>query len=69
MQSEEKPRLMDCKETSRYLGITEAALRKRIFLRQIKGLVRLGGSIYFDRKKLERFLEEAEIKNGKEDSK
>ncbi|GEM_PF-5606694 len=69
MQSEEKPRLMDCKETARYLGITEAALRKRIFLRQIKGLVRLGGSIYFDRKKLERFLEEAEIKNGKEDSK
>ncbi len=62
MQTEEKPRLMDCKQAARYLGITEAALRKRIFLREVKGLIRLGGRIYFDKPKLDKFLDELEIK-------
>lgn len=62
MQTEEKPRLMDCRGTARYLGITEATLRKRIFLREVKGLIRLGGRIYFDRPKLDKFLDELEIK-------
>lgn len=66
MELEEK-RLLSCKEAARYLGISESALRKRIFLRQIKGLVRLGGRIYFDRKKLDWWIDEAEINGGKND--
>ncbi len=64
MHSEEKPRLLSCREAAQYLGITEPALRKRIFLRQIKGLVRLGGRIYLDRHKLDKFIDESEIKGG-----
>ncbi len=63
MSLEEK-KLLTCKEAAKYLGISELALRKRIFLRQVKGLVRLGGRIYFDRKKLDQFVDELEIKNG-----
>lgn len=66
MLLEEKPRLLSCREAAKYLGITEPALRKRIFLRQVKGLVRLGGRVYFDRKKLESFLDEIEIKEARE---
>ena len=57
-----EPRLLSCKEAANYIGITEAALRKRIFLRQVAGLVRLGGRLYFDRKKLEKFIDDLEIK-------
>ena len=57
-------RLLTVSEAARYLGISELALRKRIFLRQMKGLVRLGGRIYFDRHKLDQFVDELEIKNG-----
>jgi len=60
MHLEEK-RLLDCKEAAKYIGISEAALRKRIFLRQVKGLVRLGGRLYFDRKKLDKFIDGLEI--------
>ena len=63
MHLEEK-RLLTCKEAARYIGISEPALRKRIFLRQVKGLVRLGGRLYFDRKKLEQFIDELEIETG-----
>lgn len=63
MELEEK-RLLSCKEAARYLGISEPALRKRIFLRQVKGLVRLGGRVYLDRKKLEKFIDEIEIPVG-----
>ncbi len=61
MQLIEEKRLLNCREAAKFLGITEPALRKRIFLRQVKGLVRLGGRIYFDRKKLDQFLNEIEV--------
>ena len=54
-------RLMTVKETAGYLGISESALRKRIFLGQVRGLIRLGGSLYFDRPKLEKFIDELTI--------
>ncbi len=60
-----EPRLLSCKEAAIYIGITEPALRKRIFLRQVKGLVKLGGRLYFDRKKLEKFIDELEIQGDK----
>ncbi len=61
MEMEEK-KLLSCKEAAGYLGISELALRKRIFLRQMKGLVRLGGRIYFDKKKLDSFIDALEIR-------
>lgn len=64
MQDGESSRLMDCKQAAEYLGMSLPALRKRIFLRQIKGLVRIGGRVFFDRKKLDRFIDEAEINGG-----
>jgi len=65
MNSEEK-RLLDCKAAAKYIGLTEAALRKRIFLRQVGGLVKLGGRLYFDRKKLAKFVDELEeVKNDR----
>lgn len=57
----EEKRLLNCKEAARFLGITESALRKRMFLRQIKGMVRIGGSVYFDRKKLDLFIDSIEV--------
>ena len=64
MQTEERPRLLDCKQAAKYLGISEPALRKRIHLRQIRGLVKLGGRVYFDREKLSRFIDELEVNKG-----
>ena len=58
---QEEKRLLSCKEAAEYLGISEPALRKRIFLRQIKGLVRLGGRIYLDKRKLDRFIDSIEV--------
>lgn len=57
----EEKRLLSCREAANFLGISESALRKRIFLRQIKGLCRIGGRIYFDRLKLESFIGEIAI--------
>lgn len=62
MNTESK--LLSVKNAAVYLGVTESALRKRIFDRSIGGLVRIGGSLYFDRKKLDKFIDGAEIKNG-----
>ncbi len=61
MELVEEKRLLTCREAAKYLGITESALRKRIFLRQLKGLVRLGGRLYFDKRKLDKFIDELEI--------
>jgi len=61
MQLEEK-RLLSCREAAEYLGISEPALRKRIFLRQVGGLCRLGGRLYFDKAKLDRFVDRLELK-------
>lgn len=57
-------RLLSCREAAEYLGLSEAALRKRIFLRQIKGLVRWGGRIYFDRRKLDLYIDSLELKTN-----
>lgn len=65
MKLNEKSRLMDIRQTAEYLGLSEAALRKQVFLRNVGGLIRIGGRLYFDRGKLEKFLDEAEIKTGK----
>ncbi len=54
----ENKRLLTVKEAAEYLGISESALRKRIFLGQMEGLIRLGGRRYFDRPKLEKFIDE-----------
>ncbi len=58
---DENKRLLTVKEAAEYLGISESALRKRIFLGQVDGLVRLGRRLYFDRPKLEKFIDELTI--------
>jgi len=59
------PRLFSVKEAARYLGMSEAALRKRIYLREVRGLVKIGGRIFLDRKELDRWIEEKRINGGK----
>jgi hypothetical protein len=61
MQIDDK-RLLSFREAAMYLGISEAALRKRRFLGQLKGLIRLGGRLYFDKSKLDKFIDKLEIR-------
>ncbi len=63
MQLEDK-KLLSFREASEYLGISEAALRKRRFLGQLRGLIRLGGRLYFDKSKLDKFVDSLEIETG-----
>ncbi len=53
--------ILEIPDTSYYLGINELNLRKRIHLSQVRGLIRLGGRLYFDRPKLEKFIDELTI--------
>jgi excisionase family DNA binding protein len=53
--------LLTVKDAADYLGISESALRKRIHLGQVGGLIRLGERLYFDRPKLEKFIDELTI--------
>ena len=57
---ESLPRLMKTKEAATYLGMTETALRQRRSNGQIPESVtsKIGGSIYYDRKKLDVWLDE-----------
>jgi len=49
-----------------YLGMTVPALRKNIYLRRFKKtLVKIGGRIYFDKVKLDRFIEDSALEEGK----
>lgn len=61
MQSEEKVRLLNCKDAAKYLSMTLPALRKKIFLRQLRGIVKIGGRVFLDKKKLDLFIDESEI--------
>lgn len=57
------PRLLDIRAASSYLGMTEAGLRKNVFLRRFdKALVRIGGRIYFDKEKLDSLLDDLTLK-------
>ncbi len=58
MQEVEKGRLLNCKMAAEYLGMTEAALRKNLFLRRLQeAVIRIGGRIYLDRKRLDGLLD------------
>lgn len=57
-------RLMNCKSAANYLGMTEAALRKNIYLRRFKkAMVKIGGRIYFDRNKLDALIDQFSLNN------
>ena len=59
-------RLMNLKVTSIYLGMTEAALRKNIYLRRFdSALIKIGGRIFFDKEKLDKILNDSAIKINK----
>jgi len=60
----DEKRLLSFRDAASYLGISEAALRKRRFLGQLEGLVRLGNRLYFDKRKLDKFVDRLEIKNN-----
>ena len=65
MQNQER-RLLDCKSAAIYLGMTESALRKNIHLRRFnKALIRIGGRLYFDKQKLDRYIDNLNLE-GKE---
>ncbi len=54
-----EPRLMNCKAAALYLCMSQGALRKNIYLKRFnKALVRIGGRIYFDKKKLDLLIED-----------
>jgi len=54
-----EPRLLDIRAAAQYLGMTESALRKNVYLRRFNNaLVRIGGRIYFDKTKLDRLIED-----------
>ncbi len=60
-------RLLNTKQTASYLGITESALRRRIFqseLTERNGLVRIGSRIFFDKNKLDRFIDKLSDDNN-----
>lgn len=62
MQNKE-PRLMDVKEAAHYLSMSEAALRKNIYLRRFNNvLVKIGGRIYFDKQKLDLLINDMRLK-------
>jgi len=53
-------RLLDIKQTAKYLGITEPALRKRIYLNVLseeEGLIRWERRLFFDKIKLDQYIE------------
>lgn len=62
-------KLMDCKTAAIYLGMTEAALRKNIYLRRFtKALIRIGGRLYFDVEKLDRLIDDFSVTGEKSGS-
>lgn len=62
-------RLLDCKAAAAYLGMTESALRKNVYLRRFNNaLVRIGGRIYFDKTKLDRLIEDLTIRRDQSES-
>jgi len=50
-------RLIDVKSAANYLGISENSLRQRILKKQIEGVVKWHGRVFFDRKKLDDFID------------
>ncbi len=66
MHINEQQRLMNCKLTSFYLGMSEAALRKNIYLRRFdSALIKIGGRIFFDKEKLDKIINKSCINNKK----
>ena len=66
MHINEQQRLLNCKMAATYLGMTVPALRKNIYLRRFKKtLVKIGGRIFFDKVKLDRFIEDSALEEGK----
>ncbi len=59
-------RLLNCKSAAAYLGMSEAGLRKNVFLRRFDNvLVRIGGRIYFDKTKLDRLIEDLTLRGNR----
>ena len=57
---------MNLKVTSIYLGMTEAALRKNIYLRRFdSALIKIGGRIFFDKEPLDKIINKSCINNKK----
>jgi len=66
MHINEQQRLMNCKLTSLYLGMSEAALRKNIYLRRFdSALIKIGGRIFFDKISLDKIINKSCINNKK----
>ena len=65
MHEKSSKELMTIPEAASYLGLTEAALRKRYFMGDInKHLVmKMGKRIYFVKRRLEKFLENPKKRN------
>lgn len=55
-------RLLPTAEAANYLGMSLAAFRKNVNLRRIPGLVPIGRRNYFDRVKLDAYINKNDIK-------
>ena len=51
-------RLMDVKEAAEYLGMTEGALYKKVWKRQVPFAVKIGRSLRFDTVRMDEWIEE-----------
>jgi len=62
VREREEKRLLPTEQAAKYLGMSVAAFRKNVYLRRIPGMVQIGSRNYFDKKKLDSFIDQSEIK-------
>lgn len=56
-EMESTPKLLTCKDAAELLGLSEAAVRKRLFLGQLPRM-KLGHNVYIPYQKLMKLIEE-----------
>jgi len=58
-------RLMDVKEAATYLGMSESALYKKVWKRQVPFAVKIGRSLRFDKVRMNEWIEDNFLKTEK----
>jgi excisionase family DNA binding protein len=55
-------RLLDIKEAAEYLGMTESALYKKVWKRQVPFAVKIGRTLRFDKVRMDEWIEDNFLK-------
>jgi excisionase family DNA binding protein len=55
-------RLFDIKEAAGYLGMTESALYKKVWKRQVPFVVKIGRALRFDKVRMDEWIEDNFLK-------